>query len=137
MVKWLEILKRWPKFHLIQFAIIKYTYKSDKKIGVIDRQTDRRTDRRIDRHLHFLSCFRSWKDIQRKHFHMIDPFVSGYLWVELWASFLLLIRSSENWITMNFLPCFNLAADRWVRFANCFWKKTSKSETKIIFHHCF
>ena len=32
------------KFHLIRFAIVKYTSKSDKKIGVIDRQTDGLTD---------------------------------------------------------------------------------------------
>ena len=36
------------KFHLIRFAIIKYTSKSDKKISVTDRQTDWRTDRLTD-----------------------------------------------------------------------------------------
>ena len=40
MVKWLEILKRMTKFHLIRFANIKYTSKSDKKISVTDRLTD-------------------------------------------------------------------------------------------------
>ena len=36
--------KRLPKFHFIRFANIKYTSKSDKKIGVTDRQIDRLTD---------------------------------------------------------------------------------------------
>ena len=34
--KLLEILKRFSKFHLIGFVIIKYTSKSDKKISVPD-----------------------------------------------------------------------------------------------------
>ena len=37
--KWLEILKILSKFHLIRFAIVRYTSKSDKKISVTDRLT--------------------------------------------------------------------------------------------------
>ena len=36
-------------FHLIQFAVIKYTSESDKKISVTDRLSDRLTDICISR----------------------------------------------------------------------------------------
>ena len=38
-----SLLKILSKFHLIRFAIIKYTSESDKKISVTDRLSDRQT----------------------------------------------------------------------------------------------